>query len=87
MMRVPSQWPAIAAFARALGNALACLFVLLVLLAPAEMSRLSAGAFVSVPLEVLLGAALLLALPMTFRAVAATVLGVALGLLRHLEAP
>ena len=27
MMRVPSQWPAIAAFARALGNALACLFV------------------------------------------------------------
>lgn len=85
MMRVPSQRPAIAAFARALGNALACLFVLLVLLAPAEMSRLSAGAFVSVPLEVLLGAALLLVLPVTFRAVVATVLGVALGLLAILK--
>jgi hypothetical protein len=85
MTRVPSQWPAITAFTGALGNAFACLFVLLVLLAPAEMSRLSAGTFVSVPVEVLLGAALLLVLPRTLRAVVATLLGIALGLLAILK--
>jgi hypothetical protein len=59
----------------------ACLLVLLALLAPDEFSRLTPGAFVSVPLEGLLWVALLLVLPRRAMSVAATVVGVALGLL------
>jgi hypothetical protein len=60
---------------------LACLFVLLALLAPDELSRLTPGVFVSVPLEGLLWVALLLVLPNGAKSVAATLLGLALGLL------
>jgi hypothetical protein len=60
---------------------LACLLVLLALLAPDELSRLTPGVFVSVPLEGLLWVALLLVLPTKAKSVATTLLGLALGLL------
>jgi hypothetical protein len=60
---------------------LACLLVLLALLAPDELSRLTPGVFVSVPLEGLLWVALLLVLPTKAKSAAATLLGLALGLL------
>jgi hypothetical protein len=60
---------------------LACMLVLLALLAPDELSRLTPGVFVSVPLEGLLWVALLLVLPTGAKSVAATLLGLALGLL------
>ena len=62
-------------------DTLALVFVLLVLLTPNEFSRLTPGTFVSVPLELLLGVAVLLLLPPKARLVAATIFGVALGLL------
>jgi hypothetical protein len=68
-------------FAANLVNALACLLVFFELLAPNEFSRLTPGAFVSVPLEALLGVAFLLVLPAKARPVVATLLGLALGLL------
>jgi hypothetical protein len=60
---------------------LACLLVLLALLAPDELSRLTPGVFVSVPIEGLIWVALLLVLPTKAKSVAATLVGVALGLL------
>ncbi len=60
---------------------LACLLVLLALLAPDELSRFTPGVFVSVPLEGLLWVALLLVLPGWSKSVAATLFGLALGLL------
>jgi hypothetical protein len=60
---------------------LACLLVLLALLAPDELSRFTPGAFVSVPLEGLLWVALLLVLPGWAKSVAAALFGLALGLL------
>ena len=62
-------------------TALACLLVLLALLAPDELSRLTPGVFVSVPIEGLLWVALLLVLPRKAKSVAATLVGLALGLL------
>ena len=62
-------------------TAMACLLVLLALLAPDELSRLTPGAFVSVPIEGLLWVALLLILPTKAKSVAATLVGLALGLL------
>jgi hypothetical protein len=62
-------------------TALACLLVLLGLLAPDEFSRFTPGVFLSVPLEGLLWVALLLVLPIRAKAVAATLVGLALGLL------
>jgi hypothetical protein len=61
--------------------ALAALLVLLALLTPDELGRLAPAALVSIPLEGLLGVALLLALPMRAIPVAATLLGIALGFL------
>ena len=63
----------------------ACLLVLLVLLAPDEVSRLTPGAFVSVPLEGLLWVAVLLVLPRRATSAIATPVGVALGLLAILK--
>ena len=63
----------------------ACLLVLLALLTPDEFSRLTPGAFVSVPLEGLLWVALLLVLPRRATSVAAPFVGVALGLLGILK--
>jgi len=69
------------ALAAYLVTALACLLVLIVLTAPNELGRLTAGTFVTVPLEALLGGGLLLVLPEKPRSVASLLFGVALGLL------
>ncbi|WP_344935272.1 sulfatase [Sphaerisporangium flaviroseum] len=60
---------------------LACLLVLFTLIAPDEVSRLTPAAFVRIPVEGLLGVALVLILPARPRRVVATLAGVALGLL------
>ncbi len=67
-------------------TALAALFVFLALIVPDQITRLPAGtfvpaAFVRIPLEGLLGVAMLLALPTRARRVAAALVGVGLGLL------
>jgi hypothetical membrane protein len=62
-------------------TALACLLVLFALIAPNEISRLTPGAFVHIPVEGLLGVALVLILRASARRVAATLAGVILGLL------
>jgi hypothetical protein len=67
--------------AKWVATTLACLLVLLALLAPDEVSRFTPGVFVSVPLEGLLWVALLLLLPGRAKSVAATLFGLALGLL------
>jgi hypothetical protein len=64
---------------------LSFLLVLLVLLTPDDFSRLTPGAFLSVPLEGLLWVALLLILPRWATSVMATLVGVALGLLAILK--
>ena len=64
-----------------IADALACLLILMVLLAPNNPSQLTPGAFVSIPLEALLGAAVLLILPPQARTAAATLFGLALGVL------
>ena len=63
MMRLSPQRPIIATLGRGLADALACLLVLLTLLASPDVSRLTVGVFVSVPLEALLGVAILLLSP------------------------
>lgn len=60
---------------------LAALLVLVVLVAPTDVGELSPPAMLRVPIEGLLGVALLLVLPPGPRRVAAVVIGVALGLL------
>jgi hypothetical protein len=60
---------------------LACLLVLFALIAPNEITRLTPGAFVRVPLEGLLCVVLLLLLPARARRIAAVPIGVLLGLL------
>ncbi|GAA2079731.1 sulfatase [Actinomadura alba] len=62
-------------------TALACLLVLFALIAPNEVGRLTPGAFVRIPLEGILGVALVLVLPGGARRVAAAFLGVGFGLL------
>jgi hypothetical protein len=64
-----------------LTTTLAGLLVLFALLAPDEFGRLTPAAFVSIPLEGLLGIAVLLFLPAWARPTTATLFGVALGLL------
>jgi hypothetical protein len=59
---------------------LAGLLVLLALLAPNDLSRLTPGAFVRIPVEGLLAVALLLLLPARARRAMGAVLGAALGL-------
>ena len=60
---------------------LAALLVLLALLTPDQISRIAPAAFLSIPVEGLLGVALLLFLPTRATPVAATLFGVALGFL------
>ncbi|TDD89281.1 sulfatase [Actinomadura rubrisoli] len=60
---------------------LACLFVLFGLVAPTEAARLTPGAFVRIPVEALVGVAVLLVLPARAGRVAAAVAGAVLGLL------
>jgi hypothetical protein len=66
-------------------TALACLLVLFSLVAPDEISHLTPGAFVRVPLEGLVGVAVVLALPGGARRVVAIAVGVLLGLLAVLD--
>lgn len=66
-------------------TALAGLLILAVLLAPDRTDRLSAGTFLRIPLEALLGLALLLALPARGRRVAVLTAGPALGVLAVLK--
>jgi hypothetical protein len=63
-----------------LRTTLACLLVLFALLAPNEFSAFSPGTFVSVPLETLLGVAVLILMPTKARPIVATLVGVVLGL-------
>jgi hypothetical protein len=81
MIRLSSQRPVTATLGKGFADALACLFVLLTLLAPNNLSRLAVGVFVSVPLEALVGVAILLLLPVWARPAIATLFGVAVGLL------
>ncbi|GAA4571739.1 sulfatase-like hydrolase/transferase [Planotetraspora kaengkrachanensis] len=60
---------------------LACLLVLLALIAPDEVGRLTLGAFVRIPVEALLGVAFILVLPGWARRVVAVVAGAVLGVL------
>jgi hypothetical protein len=60
---------------------LAALLVLLALFTPDQLGRIAPAGFVSIPLEGLLAAALLLSLPARVMPVAATLFGVALGFL------
>jgi hypothetical protein len=62
-------------------NVLAALFVLFTLLAPNQISRLSPGAFLRIPVEGLVGVAVMLVSPQRLRRPLAAVGGVALGLL------
>jgi len=64
---------------------LAGLLVLFVLVAPDELSRLTPGALVRIPVEALLGMALVLVLPAKAGRVAAVAVGVAVGLLAIVE--
>jgi hypothetical protein len=66
-------------------TALAGLLVLVALVAPNGTGQLTPGAFVRIPIEGLLGVALLLVLPARPRRVVATVAGIALGLLTILK--
>jgi hypothetical protein len=86
----PSSHPAYRALRQARGadfpaagltTTLAGFLVLLALLTPSDPGRLTLGTFVSVPLEAVLGIALLLLLPESLRSAAALLLGLVLGLL------
>ncbi len=75
-----AHWPA-----AGLRITLACCVILLVLLAPNDLGRLTPSTFVRIPLEAVLGLALLLMLPEKVRWVGALLLGVGLGLLAILK--
>ena len=60
---------------------LACLLLLFALIVPNDLSKLSFGAFVRIPVEAIVGVGLVLALPRRSRRVVAVVFGVLLGLL------
>jgi hypothetical protein len=62
-------------------TALACLLVLFALVAPNEISRLTPGAFLRIPIEALFGVALVLVLPGRARRIVAVIAGALLGLL------
>ncbi|GAB2849626.1 hypothetical protein GCM10027176_60940 [Actinoallomurus bryophytorum] len=62
-------------------TALACVLVLFALIAPNQITRFTPEAFVRIPLEGLLGVALVLILPGRAKRVAAVIIGVILGLL------
>ena len=78
---MPRPHPVVAWLTTMLAGAL----VLLVLLVPDELGRFTPAAFISIPLEGLLGVTLLLLLPALARPVAATLFGVALGLLAMMK--
>ncbi|HEX5117075.1 MAG TPA: sulfatase-like hydrolase/transferase [Pseudonocardiaceae bacterium] len=65
---------------RVVFTTLACLLVFAALVAPNELAEFTLGAFLRIPVEALVGAALLLILPPKPRRIVAIVLGVLLGL-------
>jgi hypothetical protein len=67
-------------------TALAVLFVFVALVAPDQHTRLTLGSFVRIPVEGLIGAALLLVLPGMARKIVAVIAGVFLGLLILVQA-
>ncbi|WP_246017224.1 sulfatase [Micromonospora pisi] len=71
--------------ATAVGTVLSFLFVLFALIAPNDVNRFTPGAFVRIPLEALLGAALVLGLPAGVRRPVVAVVGAVLGLLLVLK--
>ena len=84
--RVPQQAgdddpPSLHRVAAHLITLLGGLLILVTLLSPNEFSRITPGAFASVPMEALLGVAVLLLLPAKARPVVATLVGIALGML------
>ncbi|MGW8551503.1 sulfatase [Streptomyces tubercidicus] len=80
----PTPWrprhPTLARATRSTLTALAAALVLAALLLPNQLTRLTPGEFLRIPVEGIFGAALLLLLPPRARRVAAVVAGVALGL-------
>jgi hypothetical protein len=72
------RWRTVAAWTL---TVLACLLVLFALIAPNDVSRYTPGAFVRIPLEGLLGVALVLVLPGRAKKIVAALVGVVLGLL------
>lgn len=64
---------------------LACLLVMFVLVAPSELGHLTPAALLRIPLDGLLGIAIVLVLPPRARQVAAVVIGAAFGLLALLK--
>jgi hypothetical protein len=76
-----SLWHRVRLVAGRVVTVLACLLVWLALVVPNELSRISLGALVAIPIEGLLLVALVLVLPRWARTVVAAVAGVLLGLL------
>lgn len=66
-------------------TALACVLVLFALIAPNDFNRFSAGAFLRIPVEGLVGVGLLLVLPGRTRRIVAVTAGAILGLLTILK--
>jgi hypothetical protein len=83
--RALRQAPGAHSPAAGLGITVACCLILLVLLAPNDLGRLTPSTFVRIPLEAVLGFALLLMLPEKVRWVGALLLGVGLGLMAILK--
>jgi hypothetical protein len=77
--------PAWRRIAAGVTTGLACLLVLYALVAPNDFNRLTPAAFLRIPVEGLVGAALVLVLPVRARRVAAVLVGVVLGLVTILK--
>ncbi len=80
----PARTPVRTARRRVLAGvttALACVLVLFAIVAPNRISHLTPAAFAHLPIEALIGVALVLILPAAVRRVSAVLLGLALGLL------
>src|SRR5215469_5646516 len=75
-----SVWRRVRAIIGLVVTVLACLLVWLALIVPNELSRISLGALVAIPIEGLVLVALVLVLPRRARTVVAAVVGVLLGL-------
>jgi hypothetical protein len=84
-----SEEPAVRGRARRIGagmvTALACLLVLFALMVPGDLTGITPGEFVRIPLEGLIGVALVAVLPPRPRLVVAVAAGVVLGLLTILK--
>ncbi|WP_377273429.1 sulfatase [Peterkaempfera sp. SMS 1(5)a] len=80
-----ARYPAAARTVTWVTTALAAALVLSALVLPDQLSRLTPGAFARIPVEGILGAAVLLVLPLKARRVAAVLAGVVLGVLTILD--